>query len=463
MIKGKKSQAILGFIFALIATFCLIIGAARIWVWFNANYAKREVSYQQSRLPAAQRITPYYASGTTASESEYTKPLNLTEDWVFKGDTGDQKVGYASAASEWGESWKKSLEDCEVECLAEPGSGCGTAENFDLNCPCYVKCSCKANIAPTLKLLQKQADSLRGQAHSLYEQAKKLRDKADQCTCTVRHPGRCFRPCSWGRTRKELRRAADQLDAAAAELTAEADRLDTERENMDECCNFDTTDDQKTCFDLIGEEGCNELASQLQADWQAELKTLEDVRAEDMEIIAEIKYQISACNSYAVKTCKSEAAAYADKKCTYCPPLKDCYVDICASGCTCTKNQWQAYYDAYYPGCYKTERNACCKTFCYDYTTGSSCINDKVTGYVHSCSCWEDQWGTACDAPATDCGGDSQPQCGLSVYAKHLQLRIDNELTPAINALPNKIDNILACCEKPEVAGQMQCVADLSK
>lgn len=465
MIKGK-SQAILGFIFALIATIGLVIGATRIWVWFNANYAKREVSYQQSRLSAARRITSTYASGTTALESEYTKSLNLTEDWVFKGDHGDQSVGYVGSVTE--PSREDLLELCQAACLAESGSGCGTAVNFDSTCPCYVKCRCNGNNIPTLSVLQQQAVSLRSQANSLRSAASNLRKVADKCSCTLKHPGRCLRPCSWGRTARELRRGANELDANAAELDAEAGELDTDREKMRECCDFDTEDQQKTCFDLIGQESCEESAGRFQADWRADLAMLEAERAQEMNVIVEINKQVPQCNDFAVAICKSKAMDYANNQCTKCPPIiispEDCYVNICVSGCTCTQEQWQAYYNAYYPSCFENETNACCKTFCYDGNTGVSCINDaEDDSGEHSCSCWEDQWGTACYAPATDCGlgADDSPQCGLSVYANHLQLKIDNELTPAINALPNKIDNVLACCEKPEITEQMRCVVDL--
>ena len=49
---STRSQVILGFIFAFMVTVLLALGIVRIWTWFNANYAHRELAYQKSRLKA---------------------------------------------------------------------------------------------------------------------------------------------------------------------------------------------------------------------------------------------------------------------------------------------------------------------------------------------------------------------------------------------------------------------------
>jgi len=49
---NNRAQSILDFIliFSVLVTF--MIGLTRIWMWFNINYAKRNVDYQNGRLAA---------------------------------------------------------------------------------------------------------------------------------------------------------------------------------------------------------------------------------------------------------------------------------------------------------------------------------------------------------------------------------------------------------------------------
>lgn len=75
----RKSQSVLDFVLAFGALILLILGIARIWIWFNANYAKRTVDYYKERIAAG---TPH----SVYDQPRYKdKPLPLTEDWVFKG------------------------------------------------------------------------------------------------------------------------------------------------------------------------------------------------------------------------------------------------------------------------------------------------------------------------------------------------------------------------------------------
>ncbi len=89
----KKSQSIIDFAVAFIAIIGLVVGIVRIWIWFNANYSKRSTSYQASRIVAG-RTSPYDTKDVpvsiagTASDSEKAfDPHDLTEDWVFKGES----------------------------------------------------------------------------------------------------------------------------------------------------------------------------------------------------------------------------------------------------------------------------------------------------------------------------------------------------------------------------------------
>ncbi|MCX5705557.1 MAG: hypothetical protein NTZ92_05845 [Candidatus Omnitrophica bacterium] len=77
---NNRAQSILDFIliFGILLTF--IVGLTRIWVWFNANYAKRNVDYQNTRLAAGQANDSHQ---TALSYSDSV--LTIDDDWVFKG------------------------------------------------------------------------------------------------------------------------------------------------------------------------------------------------------------------------------------------------------------------------------------------------------------------------------------------------------------------------------------------
>jgi len=76
-----KSQSALEFVLALSIIGFLALGALRIGIWFNANYAKRQVSYEKDRLQYGQNAT-----GAKFNEEH----LNLTEDWIFKGKSSGE-------------------------------------------------------------------------------------------------------------------------------------------------------------------------------------------------------------------------------------------------------------------------------------------------------------------------------------------------------------------------------------
>jgi len=76
---ARKSQALLDFILIFGVLLALLAGFTRVWVWFNANFAKRNVDYQNTRLAAG-------TAGLNAWRLNYTDaPLTIDDDWVFKG------------------------------------------------------------------------------------------------------------------------------------------------------------------------------------------------------------------------------------------------------------------------------------------------------------------------------------------------------------------------------------------
>lgn len=80
--KARTAQSLLDFILVFAALLTLTIGLVRIWVWFNANFAKQAIYYQNTRLEA---ITPTDSSHKKLVFNKEKMRLPLTKDWVFKG------------------------------------------------------------------------------------------------------------------------------------------------------------------------------------------------------------------------------------------------------------------------------------------------------------------------------------------------------------------------------------------
>jgi len=76
--KSKVAQAILDFILIFGVLIAFLVGLTRIWIWFNANYARRNVDYQATRLIAGK---PYNLSAGIYLD----RPLAIDDDWIFEG------------------------------------------------------------------------------------------------------------------------------------------------------------------------------------------------------------------------------------------------------------------------------------------------------------------------------------------------------------------------------------------
>jgi len=87
---NKRSQALLDFVLVFGILLALMVGLIRIWVWFDANFAKRNVDYQNTRLTAGQA-----ASGGNLNYTDLS--LTIDDDWVFSGNTS-QGVGMPPSA-----------------------------------------------------------------------------------------------------------------------------------------------------------------------------------------------------------------------------------------------------------------------------------------------------------------------------------------------------------------------------
>jgi hypothetical protein len=75
---SKKAQAILDFVLVFGIILVFLVGLVRIWVWFNANYARRNLDYQHTRLIAGK-------PNNISAGIYIDRPLDLDEDWVFEG------------------------------------------------------------------------------------------------------------------------------------------------------------------------------------------------------------------------------------------------------------------------------------------------------------------------------------------------------------------------------------------
>ena len=87
---NKRAQAILDFILVFGILLALMVGLIRIWVWFDANFAKRSVDYQLGRATAGQ--------AEHGGNINYTdKSLTINDEWVFNASPS-QTVGMPPVA-----------------------------------------------------------------------------------------------------------------------------------------------------------------------------------------------------------------------------------------------------------------------------------------------------------------------------------------------------------------------------
>ena len=136
--KHNKSQAILDFILAFGVLLALLMGLVRIWIWFDANYAKRNVDYQNTRLAAG-----------TANDSHKTalayqdQLLKIDDKWVFNGQASGT-VGMPPATT------------TVIDVLSGEGGSDGSE----------AACNSAKEAATALRT---QADNMDAQADSMYD------------------------------------------------------------------------------------------------------------------------------------------------------------------------------------------------------------------------------------------------------------------------------------------------------
>jgi len=450
-IKSRRSQSILDFAVAFIAIAGLIVGITRIWIWFNANYAKRQAAFQSNRLVAAGPARPYDTQNEPVKVG--FNPLDLTDDWVFKG----RPSGTISGAL-LGEEGGYSLADkCKAECNGEAGCT-GLDGNFNPNCPCALKCNCLAQIQTIVDIYIEQAASLRNQASSLRSSANSMRDAADECD----DPWELCWWGDWGKTPKQLREAASRLDFSASQLERSAANSDKRAADSKACCDkpsgflqsecLDGVEDEATCdsecmseaqsyYDSCVSGGgwrmviCPSLANDLYANCfntcingetepcsdrvnsaisylQSEVNSLISTRDRYQEILDDINSTLSACRINADETCTSSCEDAEDP-------------------------------NACYSQCYEIENNICIASAC-NGSAASSC----------SSQC---QGSPDPDACYNQCYAEGTSNC--AEHRANLMSEIEN-IKVQITALQQNIQQLPSCCSFGDVAQQNACIEE---
>ncbi len=189
-----KAQVILDYIiiFAILAGF--IVGLTRVWIWFNANIAKRSVDYQNTRLSAGTAVNTHF---TDLAYSDST--LSINDDWVFKGEPSGT-VGSSSLVATG---------------TSTPITG-GGEDGMDDICA-----------------------SAQATRDSLYQQADDMESEADKMKWIARL--RWYNPLYWvlkvlGIDPEDYAEAVEDLEQGAADSRAQADSL------VDQACNVEVSD-----------------------------------------------------------------------------------------------------------------------------------------------------------------------------------------------------------------------------
>lgn len=377
--KAKLGQSILGFAFAFIILAAMSVGLTRIWAWYNINFGSRQVRYQESRRAAASPGS-YGAVGnetaylTSAYNPNY-KPVNLTEQWVFKGQPTE------STPFEMPDF--PSLEDAEnhcktecpgcVSCVTDPETGTDIC-SVDVNCECFVRCMCREKVAPQIAMYNAQMAALQSAATSMRNEANNLRHEAERCDDP-------WELCWWGGfglPSKKLREAASSLDRQAARICcgngSQYGMIRTIRDAVLACCNDaenDTAEEQDLCLEHINATQCPNIINGYITDWQENIDTLNCAIGLANNIISGIdnryprvggsgdgcrvwaNYQClyQGCEPAAIPTCETEI----QNNC-----LTDCQT-YCTDHCTC-----------YPPACDPAELDPACYANCVN----NECIDD---------------------------------------------------------------------------------------
>ena len=89
--KNIVSQVILELVVVLVAVTLFFVGIIRIWVWSNSTIVHRVPAYNNTRIAAGSTNPGFW---------KVYSPKELTEGWVFRGDSsaGSGPVEYTPGA-----------------------------------------------------------------------------------------------------------------------------------------------------------------------------------------------------------------------------------------------------------------------------------------------------------------------------------------------------------------------------
>lgn len=430
-------QSILDFVLAFIAIAFLSVGIVRIWVWFSANFARRQVNYQQSRFVAGIPKT-YDKLGRgknvdiAAKEDNLLavyRPLDLTEDWVFKGKPHETIFG------EGIDGIVAPRKICKAECGGDTACTItietdGVSESqFNENCVCFTKCMCDFRVKIMSDLWNGQAAQLKEDAESLRQRAKDLRAMAKKV---------CGRWCfsrKRKKARRKLRAAATKLDQDAVKSDKQAIDLENKAAAIKNCCGYDypIKTQQDDCISLIKGVACAEVTQPYSEKWQEEIARLTEDKQELQDAINVIGVGketglIVPCNKEAKTSCEASCT----KQCTF---YENCDVD----GNNCSSRFDKDCYDQCYPPCYETTRNTCCQ--------------GKVVK--------EDPSGRNCDTPVPPCEEETEEgdnKCSLALLSEACNDGI-TQIDELIRVLNEKIKSLPACCVSESIQDQLGCIS----
>jgi hypothetical protein len=487
----RKAQSIFDYAIGFIALAALIVGIVRIWVWFNANYGRRQQAYQGSRIvaagtkrpghdPAEANIytEPIQIAGTEALPSQKFQPLNLDSNWVF----GGLASGSVTQTTVGGEIpvWAAAI-DCDEQCTQECGSQPGFIDPetgginrlSECNRPCYARCNCHNQTASLVNMYRSQAlgicgpdedcspctdytacetDAGCGQACQMRWNAHEMRDTASECDSFWDGP------CNWfggGKAADELYSGARQLEGLAWRMELTAKTLIDDADRFDECCEQGNEALQLQCLKdaeiAIGCDAkcldeavkefdacrhrlggsvpvCSEEAEEYQATCLSAC-----IHGEEMSCSDKINILIRGLRGQ-IAQIEDEIAnsdAIAEEAGATVQNCNAAAVTTCSGLCGYTNDP------SCFNPCYEKERNECCQKGC--------------------CSGSEAGWGRNCDEPATNCDCSGCPACGLSYLASNMDEYIATQ-EDSIAALEEAIAKLPGCCSVPIRFFQDKCI-----
>ncbi|MDD2653781.1 MAG: hypothetical protein PHI86_01565 [Candidatus Omnitrophica bacterium] len=397
--KAKLGQSILGFTFAFIIIAALSIGLTRIWAWYNINFGSRQVRYQASRPTAA---SPGYYGGdeehpnvyiTHAYNPDY-KPIDLTEQWVFRGATTERtpyEMPPFGSLEDAANVCKTACPEC-VTSVPDPDNPGHTIDTIDVNCPCYVRCMCDQRVAVQIQMYNEQMKALRDASCSMIREAEHMEDEAERCDDP-------WELCWWGGfgvPSKKLRDAARSLRQQAARLcnysrccgtneccgvNSQVGIILRQRNAVSACCDHDTQDEQDICLADIAATQCGPVRDGYIADWNESIRLLSCERSFAIYIRNTIDnmygrpapdrgcqkwadYQcryacevpeVAVCEQEVRDGCTTDCQAYCTTNCTCIPPTCDppvfdaaCYADCEANQCV---DNGDGHIDTWYEVC----------------------------------------------------------------------------------------------------------------